>query len=216
MALDAVCAVNQRFRDSDLRGSVLRWASDWKITIGQFTLECLIAAKRSWCWISRVWLKRRTVSSRVDPARPVANATRKARVFDQLGLLLPEDRVQDVLWNLLIRVWIERMRGRQRGRSQWQWRSVGCHCSSVALVSLGLFRWMRLPPLLCSPSFDTQSRRTHAITYRHSPTSWEERLGRGDYQARVSSNAFTSSSSGVPPRCRRRQQATIGQCLQMP
>ena len=108
-ALDAVCAVNQ-LRDFDLRGSkFLRIGlPDGEITIGQFALECGFDRREALVVLDIQGLVETThiFFAQAIGALPCCQCNAEGTSVGPAGgcCRVLEDRVQDVLWNLLIRV----------------------------------------------------------------------------------------------------------------
>ena len=94
-ALNAVCSVDH-FRDLDLRGSKLLRIGlpDGEIAIGKFALECSFDRCKAFVVLDIQGL---VETSHIFFAQaigsPVANATRKARVLDQLGAVVASLRI---------------------------------------------------------------------------------------------------------------------------
>lgn len=182
-ALNAVCSVDQ-FRDLDLRGSKFLRVGlpDGEIAIGQFTLEssfdrceALVVldvqglVETSYIFVAKAirTLPRCQCNTEGTGIRPAGG---RRRVL--------EDRIQDVLRNLLIRVCAGRAaRGREHGEVRsWGIGSVGCHCSNVARlcqlepVSMRvrsvccLSRWELVPRDAPAPSLPSLS---HEVVKRH-------------------------------------------------
>ena len=194
-ALNAVCSVDQ-LRDLDLRGAKFLRVGlpNGKIAVRKFTLEGGFNRREALVVLDIQGLVETTYVFFAQAIRtfPRCQCNAEGTGIGPAGgsRRVLEDRVQDVLRNLLIRVCAGRAaRGRERGEVKCtEIASVGCHCSRVAClrqlepVSMGvrsvccLFQCALHPhdaprafPALLSHeiALSSPSHLTHEVTERH-------------------------------------------------